>query len=131
MIEERNVWIYVFFFKQKTAYEIRKGDWSSDVCSSDLELQRHYPLWSDDRVYHTARLIVSALIAKIHTVEWTPAILATPAIDMALKNNWYGPPAKDWTTKLGLWLLDAQASIGIPKTKPEHHGAPYCLTEDF
>src|SRR5216117_322221 len=26
-----------FFFMQKTAYEIRKGDWSSDVCSSDLE----------------------------------------------------------------------------------------------
>src|SRR5216117_4352407 len=25
-----------FFFRQKTAYEIRKGDWSSDVCSSDL-----------------------------------------------------------------------------------------------
>src|SRR5216117_261633 len=27
---------WFFFFKQKTAYEIRKGDWSSDVCSSDL-----------------------------------------------------------------------------------------------
>ena len=26
------------FFKQKTAYEIGSGDWSSDVCSSDLEL---------------------------------------------------------------------------------------------
>src|SRR3546814_5793158 len=25
-----------FFFKQKTAYEVRFGDWSSDVCSSDL-----------------------------------------------------------------------------------------------
>ena len=25
-----------FFFKQKTAYEIVLGDWSSDVCSSDL-----------------------------------------------------------------------------------------------
>src|SRR5213596_3853247 len=25
-----------FFFKQKTAYELRPGDWSSDVCSSDL-----------------------------------------------------------------------------------------------
>src|SRR6056300_1419384 len=25
-----------FFFKQKTAYEISEGDWSSDVCSSDL-----------------------------------------------------------------------------------------------
>src|SRR5216117_4279980 len=30
------VCIFFFFFKQKTAYEIRKGDWSSDVCSSDL-----------------------------------------------------------------------------------------------
>src|SRR5216117_1728308 len=29
---------FFFFFKQKTAYEIRKGDWSSDVCSSDLQL---------------------------------------------------------------------------------------------
>src|SRR3546814_2983961 len=27
-----------FFFKQKTAYEIRISDWSSDVCSSDLDL---------------------------------------------------------------------------------------------
>src|SRR6187200_3648932 len=27
---------YFFFFKQKTAYEIVSGDWSSDVCSSDL-----------------------------------------------------------------------------------------------
>src|SRR3546814_9565066 len=30
----------VFFFKQKTAYEMRISDWSSDVCSSDLAGQR-------------------------------------------------------------------------------------------
>src|SRR3546814_3764597 len=29
----------VFFFKQKTAYEMRISDWSSDVCSSDLALR--------------------------------------------------------------------------------------------
>src|SRR3546814_2613653 len=29
-----------FFFKQKTAYEMRISDWSSDVCSSDLQLAR-------------------------------------------------------------------------------------------
>src|SRR3546814_6588908 len=29
-----------FFFKQKTAYELRISDWSSDVCSSDLLLQQ-------------------------------------------------------------------------------------------
>ena len=28
--------VFFFFFKQKTAYEIGTGDWSSDVCSSDL-----------------------------------------------------------------------------------------------
>src|SRR3546814_8052935 len=30
-----------FFFKQKTAYEMRISDWSSDVCSSDLDDTRH------------------------------------------------------------------------------------------
>src|SRR3546814_5824479 len=36
-----------FFFKQKTAYEMRISDWSSDVCSSDLSIAgeaRAYPL---------------------------------------------------------------------------------------
>ena len=28
---------FFFFFKQKTAYEVGTGDWSSDVCSSDLK----------------------------------------------------------------------------------------------
>src|SRR3546814_1787275 len=49
--EERSVVIGVFFFfKQKTAYEMRISDWSSDVCSSDLLvvvralLQDHQPV---------------------------------------------------------------------------------------
>src|SRR3546814_3892372 len=32
------MWSSFFFFKQKTAYEMRISDWSSDVCSSDLNL---------------------------------------------------------------------------------------------
>src|SRR3546814_3858164 len=43
---------FVFFFKQKTAYEMRISDWSSDVCSSDL-----YPI-----------LAVAAAFAKGRTV---------------------------------------------------------------
>src|SRR3546814_18282117 len=31
--------MFFFFFKQKTAYEMRISDWSSDVCSSDLDRQ--------------------------------------------------------------------------------------------
>src|SRR3546814_19188027 len=33
--------LFFFFFKQKTAYEMRISDWSSDVCSSDLILSRY------------------------------------------------------------------------------------------
>ena len=49
---------------------------ASTICCA-TNCARTIPDWSDERVYQTARLIVSALIAKIHTVEWTPAILAT------------------------------------------------------
>src|SRR3546814_10519334 len=46
-----------FFFKQKTAYEMRISDWSSDVCSSDLHDLRQQPLVRavsrrDQRVSH-------------------------------------------------------------------------------
>src|SRR3546814_19936388 len=36
------VYLRIFFFKQKTAYEMRISDWSSDVCSSDLN-------WPEDK----------------------------------------------------------------------------------
>src|SRR3546814_1118070 len=31
-----SIYLFLFFFKQKTSYEMRISDWSSDVCSSDL-----------------------------------------------------------------------------------------------
>ena len=37
---QKNGLSFFFFFKQKTAYEIGTGDWSSDVCSSDLYKKR-------------------------------------------------------------------------------------------
>ena len=47
-----NCWFFiffVFFFKQKTAYEIVSRDWSSDVCSSDLIKKVHYArVWTVD-----------------------------------------------------------------------------------
>src|SRR3546814_4204143 len=36
--------VFFFFFKQKTAYEMRISDWSSDVCSSDLRLLEARPV---------------------------------------------------------------------------------------
>src|SRR3546814_11701113 len=47
----------VFFFKQKTAYEMRISDWSSDVCSSDLVARRsdHQPVRMRERGRHRRR----------------------------------------------------------------------------
>ena len=96
------------------------------------ELRARYRTWSDDRIFETARLIVTALIAKIHTVEWTPAILATRTFDVGMKSTWLGlAPDAPWLTRFGVWLSDVHAATGIPGTKPDHHGAPFCLTEDF
>src|SRR3546814_7464901 len=49
------LWIF-FFFKQKTAYDMRISDWSSDVCSSDLALisrdvERLETLIADDLIH--------------------------------------------------------------------------------
>src|SRR3546814_4601012 len=38
--------LLIFFFKQKTAYEMRISDWSSDVCSSDLLVYLYTPIHS-------------------------------------------------------------------------------------
>src|SRR3546814_4940134 len=38
------LYVYVVFFKQKTAYEVRISDWSSDVCSSDLSIFPNFQL---------------------------------------------------------------------------------------
>src|SRR3546814_5537134 len=40
----RCIFLVFFFFKQKTAYEMRISDWSSDVCSSDLPAGHDLPL---------------------------------------------------------------------------------------
>src|SRR3546814_5721993 len=49
VVEGCDVMFLFFFFKQKTAYEMRISDWSSDVCSSDLPNDDVMCLFDDDR----------------------------------------------------------------------------------
>src|SRR3546814_12176872 len=46
--------MFVFFFKQKTAYEVRISDWSSDVCSSDLRFIEPRPAAAQEGFENTA-----------------------------------------------------------------------------
>src|SRR2546423_1714631 len=53
-------------------------------------LKAAYPQWTDEDLYQRARLVIAALIAKIHTVEWTPAIIAHPTTITGMSANWWG-----------------------------------------
>src|SRR3546814_3353897 len=60
----------LFFFKQKTAYEMRISDWSSDVCSSDLPLRGPGVTLTD--VYNAVDYVVPALEiidARSHQID--------------------------------------------------------------
>jgi hypothetical protein len=93
-------------------------------------LKLEYPSWSDDQLFNTARLVNAALMAKIHTVEWTPAILAHPALRIAMNANWWGMFGERLSRILGR-LGKSEVLGGIPGSATDHHSAPYALTEEF
>ena len=92
-------------------------------------LKHDFPAWDDQRLFQQARLINAALMAKIHTVEWTPAIVPHPVTQLALRANWSG--VLPGLQKVFVGLQDSELLSGIPGSPTEHHAAPYALTEEF
>ena len=92
-------------------------------------LRKQNPKWDDERLFQTARLVNAALMAKIHTVEWTPAILPNPITAAALRTNWHGLLGD--LQKVVAPLNDNELLGGIPGSPTDHHTAPYALTEEF
>jgi hypothetical protein len=97
------------------------------VCDRLAEL---HPDWDDDRLYGRAKSINSALLAKIHTLEWTPAIIPHPVIKVAMRANWTGL-AGDELQDVFEFLQDNEILGGIIGSTADHHAAPYSLTEEF
>jgi Animal haem peroxidase len=93
-------------------------------------VQKEYPYWSSDQLFDTARLVNTALIAKIHTVEWTPGILAHPTLRIAMNANWWGFLDEKITKTFGR-LSGNDLISGIPGSQTDHNGVPYSLTEEF
>ncbi len=93
-------------------------------------LARAYPDLTDDQLFATARLINAALIAKIHTIEWTTAIIAHPTTVAAMRGNWFGVLGEDIARRFG-HLLDNPVLSGIPGSHTDFDDVPYALTEEF
>ncbi|ESW23107.1 hypothetical protein PHAVU_004G019000 [Phaseolus vulgaris] len=97
------------------------------VCDT---LKIHYPELEDEELYNHARLVTSAVIAKIHTIDWTVELLKTDTLLAGMRVNWYG--------FLGKKFKDAFGHVGgsilgglVGLKKPQNHGVPYSLTEEF
>ena len=88
------------------------------------------PSWSDQEIYDRARLVNAALMAKIHTVEWTPALIAHPTTKLAMNANWWGLVGERFTKRFGR-LGGSEVLSGIPGSPTNHNGVPYSLTEEF
>lgn len=93
-------------------------------------LAQDFPAWDDEQLFQRARLIVAALIAKIHTVEWTPAVISHPATVTGMRANWWGLAGERLSTVFGR-LSDSEVVSGIPGSPTQDYGVPYSLTEEF
>ncbi|MBL7546117.1 MAG: hypothetical protein JNL11_20020 [Bdellovibrionaceae bacterium] len=100
----------------------------------------------DHEIFQTARLVNAAVMAKIHTVEWTPAILPNDALKFGMNANWngllnpniYSKGLSDLLAKVKLNKADFFKNVdlghiagGIVGGKYERGVAPYSLTEEF
>ncbi|EEF44944.1 oxidoreductase, putative [Ricinus communis] len=117
----RNSWIGVstlqaLFIKEHNA-----------VCDA---LKKEYPDLDDEELYRHARLVTAAVIAKIHTIDWTVELLKTDTLLAGMRVNWYGLLGKKFKDTFG-HIGGAIFGGVVGLKKPENHGVPYSLTEEF
>lgn len=123
----------VTYNKTKNIYVWRNGREVKNLTAKEL----------DDYLFQTARMVNAAVMAKIHTVEWTPGILPNKTLRRAMYGNWYGlgnPQSWFKLNKLmpGVDRTDLLKNIregyiigGIVGGKTNNYGVPFSITEEF
>src|SRR3546814_2865530 len=130
------LYCFFFFFKQKTAYEMRISDWSSDVCSSDLSVDPAL-LRPEPRLLVTIVRIDKALVEELGRVALLPDLSFGQGDDhrsgeYAILDD-HGRPLADlrWRAKqpgnlllhkvvpaVSVGLLAAALAMAIDRTRP-------------
>ncbi|KAL0744580.1 hypothetical protein Bca4012_086093 [Brassica carinata] len=117
----RNSWVGVsalqaLFIKEHNA-----------VCDA---LKKEYDDLEDEDLYRHARLVTSAVIAKIHTIDWTVELLKTDTLLAGMRTNWYGLLGKKFKDSFGHVGSSILGGV-VGMKKPQNHGVPYSITEEF
>lgn len=107
-------------------------------------LHAEHPDWNDERIFQIARLRLSALTARIHTTEWTRALLPQDALQLAMWADWYGLLGKGFKDKFMRWsnehpalarllgpLVRHELLLGAPGTRTRAFGVNHAMPEEF
>ncbi|KAF8123835.1 heme peroxidase [Mycena galopus ATCC 62051] len=101
--------------------------------------KKSHPEWNDQTIFDHARLVTTAINAKVHTVEWTPALLQTKTLERGMNANWNGL-LSHWITlphffKRALQRLVpqkiSQALFGIVGGRPHFANVDFAHSEEF
>jgi hypothetical protein len=118
--------------------------WTLEHNSVADAVKSEHPDWNDQQIFDMARLRVTALNARLHTTEWTRALLPNKILHEGMWADWYGflgKPLKLWVMRfsdrhprlgavLGFFLRN-ELIFGVPGTKTQHYGINYAFVEEF
>src|SRR3546814_4456050 len=115
--------MFFFFFKQKTAYEMRISDWSSDVCSSDLELLHvHRRFIHEPALREACARVANATLAIRNAAVWGDAGTAC-ASDSTKFGAWDRNLMTEWHARYGgrgvmiYWHVEKRATCVYSQLK--------------
>lgn len=100
------------------------------------QYRKEHQGWSGDQIFNQARLENAATMAKIHTIEWTPAVLPTKELAFGMSTNWHGmveTKFKRFENRRPLgWIEPTHPMLGgVLGGVPNNFGVPQNFSEQF
>ncbi|KAG8362933.1 hypothetical protein BUALT_BualtUnG0021900 [Buddleja alternifolia] len=107
-----------------------RNSWAGLLALQSLFVKEHNAICDALKEYPSLEDEESAVIAKIQTIDWTVQLLKTDTLLAGLCSNWYGLLGKKFKDTFGHVGITLLSGI-VGAKKPNDHGVPYSLTEEF
>ncbi|KAG0629667.1 hypothetical protein M758_1G120800 [Ceratodon purpureus] len=117
----RNLWVGVASIQSLFIAE------HNAVCDT---IKKAHPEFNDEELFQRARVVTAAVLAKIHTIDWTTQLLKNNVLLAGMRANWYGLLGKKFKDTFGTTPFSLLSGL-VGMKKPNDHGVPYSLTEEF
>ncbi len=107
--------VFVDEFRKKTAAAPEEDSGLRNPARPDEKIP--YKKVGDEEIFEVARLVISAEIAKIHTIEWTPQLLYDEPLYLGMNANWNGLlPGDEFIKRISEKVAEGLAKSNDPRT---------------